>query len=151
MFAESSYLMEVLQSREGRYAPTLDRPASEPKWKLMVAEDADAYLRSSARRDAGAALGRLLNTTDGLLGQSTRILVLLTTNEELTRLHPALIRPGRCLARTEFTRFPDHEANSWLGGGAKTSATGTTLAQLYEARRTGQRVSSPALALGTYL
>jgi ATP-dependent 26S proteasome regulatory subunit len=69
---------------------------------LIVAEDSDEFLRLSARREAGAALGRLLNLTDGILGQGSNTLILLTTNELLENLHPALIRPGRCLAQIEF-------------------------------------------------
>jgi hypothetical protein len=41
--------------------------------------------------------------------------VLLTTIEEMSRVHPALIRPGRCLAATEFTEFSPTEASHWLG------------------------------------
>jgi len=152
LFSESDYLMNILESGEGRSAPTLERPPEETKWKLIVAEDSDAYLRSTARLDAGAALGRLLNTTDGLLGQSTKALVLLTTNEELTRLHPALVRPGRCLARTEFVRFSRQEASEWLGeaGGSSISRT-ATLAELFLARREGGALVGSTLSTGTYL
>jgi SpoVK/Ycf46/Vps4 family AAA+-type ATPase len=151
MFTDTEYLVNVLQSQEGRAAPTVTIPAGSAKWKLVVVEDADAYLRSTARLDAGAALGRLLNTTDGILGQSTRVIVLLSTNEELTRLHPALIRPGRCLARSEFVRFLRHEAGEWLGETATCPAGGATLAELFEQRRTGAKLACPALRTGSYL
>ena len=118
MFADSDYLISVLESVEGQSAPTLGSPPGEPKWKLVVAEDADPYLRSTARFDAGAALGRLLNATDGLLGQSTKTLVLLTTNEELTRLQPALIRPGRCLTGSSSANSPKKKpAPGWETAG----------------------------------
>jgi hypothetical protein len=149
LFSECDYLMGVLQSGEGRSAPTLDRPPEAAKWRLIVAEDADAYLRSATERlDVGAALGRLLNTTDGLLGQSTRAMVLLTTNEELTRLHPALIRPGRCLARTEFLRSSAQEARIWLGDEASTAAGGATLVELFDARRSRRPVTSTPTLTG---
>lgn len=76
------------------------------KWQLLVAEDSDEFLRVSARRESGAALGRLLNLSDGILGQGSNTLILLTTNERLDRLHPALIRPGRCLARWSSRSSP---------------------------------------------
>jgi hypothetical protein len=151
MFADSQYLMTVLESEVGQFAPSIDRPAADPKWKLIVAEDADAFLRSTARSDAGAALGRLLNTTDGLLGQSSRSIVLLTTNEELPRLHPALIRPGRSHTRIEFTRFSVEEAAEWLGHDEVAPESGATLAELYEARRTGRRLAEKGLRTGSYL
>ena len=150
MFNDGEYLVSVLQSQEGRTAPTVDRPSVEAKWKLIVAEDADAYLRSTARSDAGAALGRLLNTTDGLLGQSAKALILLSTNEELTRLHPALIRPGRCLSRLEFVRFSREEAMDWLPVRELSPVDGATLAELFQVERTGRK-SSARLPIGTYL
>jgi len=151
MFADSDYLINVLESVEGQSAPTLGSPPGEPKWKLVVAEDADPYLRSTARFDAGAALGRLLNATDGLLGQSTKTLVLLTTNEELTRLQPALIRPGRCLTRIEFDHFSPREAGTWFGDGRVGPVGESTLAELFEARRTGTSCPQQALSIGAYL
>ena len=151
MFAQSSYLLDVLQSERGGTAPTINDPPGEAKWKLIIAEDADAYLRSTARQDAGAALGRLLNTTDGLLGQSAKALVLLSTNEELTRLHPALIRPGRCLARLEFVRFSPGEAQAWLGSGGPVMKNPATLAELFEADRTNIPGPGSVSKVGSYL
>ena len=92
------------------------------RFRLVVAEDSDEFLRASARRDAGASLGRLLNVTDGVLGQGFDTLVLLTTNEEIDRLHPALVRPGRCLAAISFSEFAPDEAARWLGPGTTTPA-----------------------------
>ena len=73
--------------------PTSPRPAGNGgDW--IVAEDTNEYLPPAGRRVAGASLGRLLNLTDGLLGQDHHVLVLLTTNEGFTRLDPALVRSG---------------------------------------------------------
>jgi hypothetical protein len=142
LFADPAYINEVLtRSTAPRYGPTLTRAADpEALWRLIVAEDCDEYLRASARRDAGAGLGRLLNLADGLLGQGYNALMLLTTNEELHRLHPALVRPGRCLARVEFFRFPMHEARDWLPPGARLPDSPATLAELFEARGDVSRI-----------
>jgi hypothetical protein len=51
-------------------------------------------------------LSRLLNLTDGLLGQGRRVLAAITTNEDIRVLHPAATRPGRCLAQIEVGRCP---------------------------------------------
>lgn len=59
-------------------------------------------------------MSRLLNVVDGLIGQGLRILVLLTTNEDVGRLHSALSRPGRCVFRHEFGRLGVEEARAWL-------------------------------------
>jgi len=61
----------------------------------VIAEDAECSLIAGTAHDGGAALGRLLNATDGLLAQSSQLLVLLTTNTAYCRLHPAITRPGR--------------------------------------------------------
>jgi hypothetical protein len=52
-----------------------------------------------------------LNVVDGLIGQGLRVLVLVTTNEELKSLHPAVARPGRAAANIEFHALSRHEAN----------------------------------------
>ena len=97
-------------------------------------EDAGELLAVDARAVAGQALSRFLNAVDGLIGQGLRILVLVTTNEELGKLHPAVARPGRSAARIEFPRLTREEAAAWLTrhGLDAAAATGTTtLASLY--------------------
>jgi hypothetical protein len=150
MFSHASYLLEVLATNEQAPNAAARRSAHPARWKLRVAEDADDYLRSSARRDAGAALGRLLNTTDGLLAQAARVIVLLTTNEPLGRLHPAITRPGRCLAAVEFTPFGADEGRTWLSGTHLPVPIRATLAELYQLQRTGMK-PVPTLSTGNYL
>jgi Domain of unknown function (DUF5925)/ATPase family associated with various cellular activities (AAA) len=84
------------------------------RWRLLILEDAGELIAADARAVTGQALSRLLNVADGLLGQGTRTLILITTNEPVGRLHPAARRPGRCLADIEFAPFPSDEANEWL-------------------------------------
>jgi len=136
LFANPGYIADVLtRSPAPRHGPTLaHRGDPEALWRLIVAEDSDEYLRASARRDAGAGLGRLLNLADGILGQGFNTLILLTTNEELSRLHPALTHPGRCLAKVEFTRFEPAEARRWLPAAADPPDCPTSLAELFERR-----------------
>jgi hypothetical protein len=106
---------------------------STPSWKLLILEDTGELLSADARRQAGQGLSRFLNVVDGLIGQGLRILVLVTTNEELGRLHPAVSRPGRCAANVLFTRIPAEQANAWLAAHEHdgTVAEPTTLAGLY--------------------
>jgi hypothetical protein len=130
-FGDPAYIPEVLVSEPVGTEP--ERPGQVP-WRLVIAEDADEYVRASARRDAGAALGRLLNLTDGLLGQGQNMIVLLTTNEDLRRLHPAITRPGRCLAAIEFSSFTPAQAREWLAGTAPAPTTDVSLAELLELR-----------------
>jgi hypothetical protein len=121
-----------------------------PRHRLVVIEDAEELLRRDARAKVGAALGRLLNAADGLLGQGTRLLLLLTTNEEVGAMHPALLRPGRCLARIEFAAFERDEASRLLG---RPATSAMTLAEILEAKGQLNRVqvTAPPARDGSYL
>ena len=96
IFSQSAHLMSVV----------MDDPRNDPsEWRVLVIEDADELLREDAKSRVGQALSRLLNLGDGILGQGMRVIVLITTNEPIRRLHPALLRPGRCLSDIEFRKF----------------------------------------------
>ena len=81
----------------------------------------------------GQGLSRFLNVVDGLIGQGLRVLVLVTTNEEIRKLHPAVARPGRAAANVEFLPLDPAEANAWLGAHESEATVGsaTTLASLF--------------------
>jgi hypothetical protein len=106
---------------------------TEPTWRLLILEDTGELLAADARVQRGQGLSRFLNVVDGLIGQGLRILVLVTTNEELGSLHPAIARPGRCAANVLFQRIPPEAANAWLRehGKDETVSEPTTLATLY--------------------
>lgn len=104
---QTSYLLEALMRSDRR-----DHDGR--RWRLIVLEDAGELLAADARAVAGQALSRLLNLTDGLLGSGLRALVLVTTNEPLRRLHPAVVRPGRTWTEVEFPPLTAGDANAWL-------------------------------------
>ena len=128
-FGSPEYLMHVVADED------LWDPRSLPtsRWKVLVVEDADDLIRADARIDAGASMGRLLNLTDGILGHGLRVLLLITTNEPMRGLHPAVVRPGRCLADVQFRPFSRSEAETWLRGRAPVPGRDLTLAELYRA------------------
>jgi ATP-dependent 26S proteasome regulatory subunit len=76
--------------------------------------------------------------------------VLLTTNEPVDDMHPALLRPGRCLARIEFPAFDASEASKLVGSPV---AGPLTLAQIFELRGNINRlhVVAESTAPGQYL
>lgn len=148
LFGDPAYLLQVALGDDGE-------GEDEERWRLMLLEDCDELIRAEAKSSAGQALSRLLNLTDGLLGQGRKVLVAVTTNEDLARLHPAVTRPGRSLAHIEVGRLSPEESRAWLerhtgdGGpfGAKVTGTdgafhlphavlrdGATLAELYALR-----------------
>ncbi|MEU9603604.1 DUF5925 domain-containing protein [Streptomyces sp. NPDC048057] len=105
------------------------------RWRLLLLEDCDELIRGEAKDATGQALSRLLNLTDGLLGQGRNVLVGVTTNEDLERLHPAVVRPGRALARIEVGPLTRAESVAWLGTDQGVGDEGSTLAELYALRR----------------
>ena len=113
--------------------PEEDEEGAEKPWRLLVLEDTGELLSADARERAGQGLSRFLNVVDGLIGQGLRVLVLVTTNEEIRKLHPAVARPGRCAANVEFGALSPEESAAWLERqGLKGAAPGRrTLASLY--------------------
>jgi hypothetical protein len=125
LLLDPEYLLRVVTSKVRE-----DEPAD---WRLVVLEDAGELMDASARAEIGQGLSRVLNLTDGLLGQDVRTLLLVTTNEPIARMHPAVRRPGRCWAAVEFTAFEPAEGAAWLALRDVHRAPGraATLAELY--------------------
>ncbi len=131
------YLMEVLLKRTRHESPEVStefRDPSQPeKWRLLILEDSGELMSVDAKKTLGQGLSRLLNISDGILGQGTRIMILITTNEDLGRLNSAITRPGRCFSEIGFERFGVDEANTWLrDGGCDSRVDGArNLSELY--------------------
>jgi hypothetical protein len=125
LFASPAYLIEVIMGASDHDA----KP-----WHLLLLEDCDELVRGGAKQSAGQSLSRLLNLTDGLLGQGRNVLVAITTNEDIGKLHPAVTRPGRCLGQIEVGALPYPQAVAWLGTSTAVPAGGATLAQLLALR-----------------
>jgi hypothetical protein len=140
LFAVPGYLLGVVTdqfSDEG----DVTRPR---RWKLLVIEDADELLLADAKERSGQALSRLLNLTDGLLGEGLRLVLLLTTNVDFVRVHPALRRPGRCLANVDVGALSVAEAAAWLDAHGRADvqvSQPATVAELYE-RIGDQRIAA---------
>ena len=135
LFSDPAYLMSVALGSGDE---------DEPRWRLLMLEDCDELISGEAKASAGQSLSRLLNLTDGLLGQGRNALIAITTNEDLASLHPAVVRPGRCLASIEVGRLPYAEAVAWLGSPRGIGSAGATLAELYALRTGAQPVTVPA-------
>ncbi len=132
---------DAVGGNDGGEGDRMGQPSGR-RWRLLVIEDCDELIRGDGRGSAGQQLSRLLNLTDGLVGQGREVLVALTTNEDLFRLHPAVVRPGRCLAQIEVGALPHAEAVSWLGSADGVGAT-MTLAELF-ALRDGRGLPRPS-------
>lgn len=142
LFGDSGYLMRVAVGVD-------QQDTDNQRWRLLILEDCDELVRGEAKQSTGQGLSRLLNLTDGMLGQGRDVLVAITTNEDLTRLHPAVVRPGRCLAQIEVGRLSQAEAVAWLnddgsgdsdggsdsGGVHRIGPDGATLAEVVALRK----------------
>ena len=104
LFNQSDFLVSILK----------EELANANKFKLLILEDTGEMLTKDAKQIMGQALARILNTADGILGQGSKVKILISTNEEITSLNAAVSRPGRCLAKIQFPKFTNAEAREWL-------------------------------------
>ena len=108
MFRETEALITVMRG-------SWQENEEDERWRLIVLEDAGELIAEDAKRTNGHDFSRLLNAVDGMLAAGQRTLFVITTNEDVTRLHPAVSRPGRCLARIEIPAMTPSEAFQWYG------------------------------------
>jgi SpoVK/Ycf46/Vps4 family AAA+-type ATPase len=154
LFGSSAYLLKIaLHDDDESDEENQEEERNAAKSRMLILEDCDELIAASAKERSGRGLARLLNLTDGLLGQGRSVLVALTTNEPVTRLHPAIVRPGRCIAQIEVGSLSASEARHWLGGQISHRGGGGTLAELVSLREgTGhEHATSSALPVGLYL
>ena len=89
--------------------------------KLFIIEDGLNFLLKESRVHESGAMSRLLNLTDGILGQGLRLLFLITSNEKEQDIDPAFLRSGRCLQKLKFEPFTSSQAKKWLKDRGKKS------------------------------
>jgi hypothetical protein len=136
---DTAYMLGVLAGRseppelDDEEAPSERKVKPVERWRLLVLEDAGELLGVAAPAEVGRGFARLLNVADGLLGQGTRVLILVTTNEPLGKLHPAALRPGRAMATLEFAPLAAAEASAWLArrGLERAISKPATIAELH--------------------
>ena len=120
------------------------------RWRLLVLEDAGELLGIAAPAEVGRGFARLLNIADGLLGQGSRALILVTTNEPLGKLHPAALRPGRAMATVEFAPLEAAEASAWLAerGLERRLDSPATIAELHAMLAGSFKAAVPSTPVG---
>jgi SpoVK/Ycf46/Vps4 family AAA+-type ATPase len=163
MFARPDYLLRLVLDEADEDDDEIDLEAGitldqlinsahprtdEKKWRVIVLEDADSFISSSAKVENGQSMSRLLNILDGLVGQGLKILFIITANEDEQKIHEAIKRPGRCLANITFEGLSKQQALDWLAArglgekhlpevsnkavGFRSDESRYTLAQLYQ-------------------
>ena len=148
-FGDAEYMMHVLLEGDDDLDDDDDRDESK-RWRLLVIEDAGELLVRDAKVQQGQGLSRLLNMSEGLIGQGLRVMTLISTNDRIERLNEAVSRPGRMAAEVEFTPLSFEECSAWLEAhSADQNAAGAmTLAELFAAAEGRQIAGRPPRPLG---
>jgi type II secretory pathway predicted ATPase ExeA len=131
-WAATHYIVDpdvFLGSADYMWDVILNMSHDTERYKLLIMEDVDELIKAEAKQTVGQSFSRLLNLGDGFLGQGLDLAIVLTTNEPVEKLNPAITRPGRCLANIEVPPFTPTQASKWLGDKVTKKHT---LAEMYE-------------------
>lgn len=146
-FGDASYMYDLLLS-EAEVPGLVDRN-TDNVLRLFIVEDHAELFANGCRNSPG--FSRLLNVTDGLIGQGQRMIFLFTANEKIDQLDPAIIRAGRRLQELYFRTFSVFEAEEWLkkkGVDKALNKSEITLADLYSHLRTEAEQVSKSTEFG---
>ncbi len=136
---------EKQPSVEGAVVSPPSKVETGQKHQLIIMEDANEFLGVDAKELTGQSMSRLLNMADGLVGQELNLIILITTNEPIEKIHPAIKREGRCLSNIEFGTLSAEESEVWLkehDAEMKGSLEGLTVAELYAQSREQRQVAT---------
>jgi ATPase family associated with various cellular activities (AAA) len=100
--------------------PLLAAPATVDFWlgqieyhsnqrRVVMIEDAETLLMQRGA-DNHDSLSNLLNLADGFLGTFLNLQIICTVNTPIDKIDPALLRPGRLLAKYTFNRLSFEQA-----------------------------------------
>ena len=144
-WADLEYIIdpEIFLNDPGYITDVMMGDGDSDRYRIVLLEDSGELIKEDAKITSGQALSRLLNMTDGLLGAGRNVIVAITTNDDISAMHPAVVRPGRCMVKAELGLFPVDEATKWLDqyGRVMEDVTPATLAELFHIR--GKDVTDP--------
>ena len=130
-----------------------DMPTDSPRSRLLILEDCDELIASSAKERSGQGLARLLEP-DRRAPRAGPVAVDRAHDQRAAwPVHPAVIRPGRCIAQIEVGTLNEAEARAWLGRDVESRPLGYSLADLVALRDSTAPVQSDTTrpAVGQYL
>jgi hypothetical protein len=106
------YLTQQVPEREFIYIPSamasvLDDPSlldtlQDHKNSILIVEDSEDLIKDRTKSRNANAVSTVLNITDGLIGASLGLSVILTYNCDDSEIDKALLRKGRLLAKYHF-------------------------------------------------
>lgn len=102
---------------------------------VFILEDADSAIAPRSTTNL-SAIQNILNLSDGLMGESLDIRLVITSNVSSPEIDPAIVRPGRLIAHLDVTPLGALQARKVFqrvsGGGSREYKTPTSLAKVYE-------------------
>lgn len=101
---------------------------------VLLLEDAESLIESRESGTRSQGISNLLNVTDGILNDILGTQIIITFNTGLEYIDQALLRPGRLLARKEFTELDLDQAKNlidYLGITDLDAREGMTIAEIY--------------------
>ena len=114
-FGDSDYMYSVIFEKSAMpVEEEEEQEGQNERGNLYIIEDTPDLLLENSQLNRCHEMARLLNLSDGLIGQGLRTIFLLTTNEKLDNIAPAFMRHGRLLQQTEFKLFSSLDAIAWL-------------------------------------
>ena len=72
---------------------------------MFILEDCEQLLEDRGENQFNNAIATILNMADGLLSDIVNIKFICTFNAPITKIDPALLRKGRCMAKYEFGKL----------------------------------------------
>lgn len=84
------------------------------RYPVLILEDADELLHQRDKASSINPLATLLNISDGIVGASLDIRIVLTTNAHGMNFDKAVLRNGRCLEHIEVSALPRDLAQARL-------------------------------------
>lgn len=127
-FSRPTYLLEVIfeEAENDDFLSAPPVPSGvivngseerKDKWKVVILEDVGGLLGANGTVDQ--SLRTLFNVSDGFIGQGFKLLFVITTNEEIKKLHEAVSRPGRCALSHQFKKLTPEDSKNWVSKNAK--------------------------------